>query len=320
MYEEKTAMVTGATSGLGHEAAAQMAEIGYGRILVSGRNQSKAEAASLALAARTGRSVFVPVALDNDRLSTVSAVVDKLTSDGEKIDTLILNAGIAPPKRLRINEDGLETVQASSLIGHHRLVAGLIDGSVLVEGGSIVIAGSEAARGDVPTMNPVDVRALAADFGSDLEMALRSYVSMEPPVTYNGPDVYASVKKFAILWAKKLSSVSDGRFTVNVVSPGSTPDTDAARDVPVYMKYLMLPLLKLIPGMSHDVSTGAERYIEIAHHPERPSGRFFASAPKKMTGPLVEIDQPDFDDEEVANAIWNVLNEVSSARFEAVEQ
>ena len=319
MYEEKTAMVTGATSGLGFEAAAQLAENGYGRVLVSGRTQSKAELASLALAARTGRSVFVPVVLDNDLLSTVSSLVVKLIGDGEKIDTLILNAGIAPPKQLRINEDGLESVQASSLIGHHLLTVGLIDGGVLVDGGSIVIAGSEAARGDVPTMDPVDVRTLAEDFGGDMTAALRGYMTMSSPLTYNGPDVYASVKMFAVLWAKKLARDTDARFAINVVSPGSTPDTDAARDVPLYMKYLMLPLLKLIPGMSHDVATGAERYIDVAHQPDRPTGKFFASAPKKMTGPLVEIDQPRFDDEEVADAIWSVLNEVVSARLEAVE-
>ena len=319
MYESKTAMVTGATSGLGFEAAAQLAEAEYGRVLVSGRTRHKAETAALGLAARTGKSVFVPVVMDNDRLATVSELVATLIRDGETIDFLLLNAGIAPPKQLRVNGDGLETVQASSLIGHHLLTAGLVDGHALAEGAAVVMAGSEAARGDVPTMNPVDLDELAAMFDDDMEAGLRAYITMRPPLTYKGADVYASVKMFAVLWARKLARDLEGKVTVNVVSPGSTPDTDAARDVPAYMRYLMLPLLKVLPGMSHDVATGARRYLEIAHRPDRPTGKFFASAPKKMTGPLVEIDQPQFDDHGAADALWRVLNEVTSARFESVE-
>ena len=34
----KTAIVTGATSGLGFKAAAQLAEDGYGRVTITGRN------------------------------------------------------------------------------------------------------------------------------------------------------------------------------------------------------------------------------------------------------------------------------------------
>jgi len=41
----RTVLVTGATSGLGEEAAAQLAEAGYVKVIVTGRTAAKAETA-----------------------------------------------------------------------------------------------------------------------------------------------------------------------------------------------------------------------------------------------------------------------------------
>ena len=48
----KTALVTGANSGLGFEAAAQLAKEGYGKIILACRSLEKAGAAREQLAAR----------------------------------------------------------------------------------------------------------------------------------------------------------------------------------------------------------------------------------------------------------------------------
>ncbi|MCP4419446.1 MAG: SDR family NAD(P)-dependent oxidoreductase, partial [Chloroflexi bacterium] len=53
-FAEKTACVTGANSGLGFEAAAQLAEAGYGRIILACRTLAKAETAKQALTERVG--------------------------------------------------------------------------------------------------------------------------------------------------------------------------------------------------------------------------------------------------------------------------
>jgi len=64
MNSTKTALVTGATSVLGFEAAIHIAQEGYGRVIITGRSTEKAEAAAKALAERTGTDVFQPLALD----------------------------------------------------------------------------------------------------------------------------------------------------------------------------------------------------------------------------------------------------------------
>ena len=43
---DRVALVTGATSGLGYEAGAQLAERGYSRVIITGRTEAKANGAA----------------------------------------------------------------------------------------------------------------------------------------------------------------------------------------------------------------------------------------------------------------------------------
>lgn len=308
----RTALVTGASSGLGFEAAAQLADRGYARVTITARTREKAAAARAELLARTGKDVFDPLVLDNDNLGTVESAVMTLAERGEKIDFLLLNAGIAPSKEVVRTPEGIEATVAASLVGHHLLTVRLLEKGLLGEQARIVIAGSEAARGDVPTFNPVDIDAIAAKhFDGDLEAAIENQFRMEPPATYKPGDTYATAKLFVAWWAAELAQRLPKGMTVNVVSPGSTPDTNAARNAPFYMKKLMIPMFRLMPGMSHSVETGAGRYLEVAQYGDDVTGKFFASRPKKMTGPLVEIQMDHFDNPAGQRALWNVTTRVA---------
>jgi NAD(P)-dependent dehydrogenase (short-subunit alcohol dehydrogenase family) len=167
---KRTALVTGASSGLGFEAAAQLAGHGYDRVIVTARSDEKAKKAEGELRARTGEDVFETLILDNNKLDTVSAAVTELAERGGAIDFLLLNAGISPTKELTKTADGIEATFGASLVGHHLLTMRLLDNDLLADNARIVIAGSEAARGDVPTFKPVDIDAFAAaNFGGDLK-------------------------------------------------------------------------------------------------------------------------------------------------------
>lgn len=61
---ERTALVTGATSGLGFEAAAQLAALDQGQVIVTGRSRQKARHARDELSRRSGRDVFESLELD----------------------------------------------------------------------------------------------------------------------------------------------------------------------------------------------------------------------------------------------------------------
>ena len=312
MKETRTALVTGASSGLGFETAAQLAEQGYGRVIITGRTEDKAETARRALVDRTDQDVFEPLALDNGHLDTVDAAATRLADRGGRIDLLVLNAGLAPAREISRTPDGIEATMASTLTGHHLLTMRLLEHGLLGAKARIVISGSEAARGDVPTMSPVDITAYAAEnFAGDLEAAIESQLRMEAPADYKPNDVYATAKVFVAWWAAELARKLPAGITVNAVSPGSTPDTNAARSAPFLMKYLMLPVFKLIPGMSHSIDKGAGRYLEVAGQGDEVTGKFFASKAKKMTGPLHVMDMDHFDRPAEQKALWTVTTKLA---------
>jgi len=308
-----TALVTGANSGLGFEASAQLAEQGYQRVILSARTAEKAATARDQLSARTGEDVFETLVLDSDDLATVESAANELAERGGKIDLLLLNAGMAPTVDVVRTSQGIEGTVASTLVGHHLLTARLLAEDLLSERARIIIAGSEAARGDVPTFHPLDVGAFAAEhFDGDLEAAIEAQVLMEPPAKYKPSDVYATAKTFVVWWAAELARSLPEGMTVNAVSPGSTPYTNADRNAPFYMRYLMIPILKLVPGMSHSLEDGAGRYLEAAAYGGDVSGKFFASAPKKMTGPLVEIHNDHLDNPAAQQALMSVTSNAIS--------
>ena len=197
--ENRTALVTGANSGLGFETAALLAESGYGKVVVTARTQSKADEARRRLVERTDKDVFVTSVMDFDSLATIEPAVADLTADESKFDVLMLNAGIAPPSDARFTKDGLEATMAASLVGHHLLTMRLLEQGIVNENARIVIAGSEAARGDVPMFRPIGIDEFAKEeFDGDLDSAIESVMRLTGPATYKSPAI--SMRLQSNLW------------------------------------------------------------------------------------------------------------------------
>lgn len=308
----RTALVTGASSGLGFEAAAQLAESGYQRVIITARSDAKAAKAQSDLQSRTAANVFETLTLNLDDRATIDTGIARLAERGEQIDVLLLNAGLAPAQEVTRTSEGIETTVAATLIGHHVLTMGLLKARLLSDHARIVIAGSEAARGDVPTFKPIDIEALAeAEFDGDTEATIEAVMRMDPPITYRPGNQYATAKVFAAWWAAELARQLPTGMTVNAVSPGSTPDTNAVRNAPFFMKRVLLPMFKIIPGMSHSVADGAGRYLEVVDLGPDQTGKFFASKPKKMTGPLHAIETDHIVNPGLQRALWDATTVVS---------
>ena len=319
-FVDKTALVTGANSGLGFEAAAQLAEAGYGRVILACRTLKKAEAAKQALATRVGADPFETLEVDVSSIESAQAASDELVRRGDVIDTLLLNAGMVSGEAMNKSVDGLEVAFASSIIGHHVIAVRLVESGSLSKGATVVIAGSESANNDLPAMMDMKLYDFATDvpeeFGNDLHGAMLAFARGERPETFNGTRYYATTKAFTSWWSAAMARRFGDRISVFAVSPGSNLSTNAARHTAGFKRFLFAKLMPVVGpfiGMGTHVSVGAKRYLDVLHGVGGPyvNGKTYTSKPKKLIGPLHEMAHPhllDVDRQEVA---WSVLGEIT---------
>ncbi|MGF6934035.1 NAD(P)-dependent dehydrogenase (short-subunit alcohol dehydrogenase family) [Paraburkholderia sp. UCT70] len=309
--EHSIALVTGATSGLGHAAARILAGEGWREIIVTGRSLVRAQQTAAQLAAETRIQVFTPLELELDTPSSVQSILAELVKRGRPIDFLLLNGGMVPGNKRVLTATGVEAAQAP-LIGHHQLTVGLLRANLLSPNARIVIAGAEPARGGVPLFSYTDVPAFAAKHHQgDRTAAVEALLRNGPNVKYVPNRAYADAKLIIAWWVAALARRLPSGMAVYAVSPGSAPDTQAVRNASPVLKWLMIPLVKLIPGMSQTPETAARRYLQASEFGTDVSGQFFASAPGKLTGPIEAQLHPHLHDRASQEAAWQTVVKVS---------
>ena len=315
---DRTALVTGANSGLGFEAARQLAELGYSSIALAARTQAKADEARERLIALTGKDPFSTLVVDVAELASSSAAAQELVSRGDSFDALLLNAGMVPSSLDRTAE-GLEVCFASSLVGHHILTTTLIDAGLIHDGGVVVLAGSEAANDDLPKamgMSVYDfVRGESSQFGQTPALAMANFARADSAEPFDGNRQYSSTKAFSAWWSAAMARRHAEGIRFNTVSPGANMGTNAARHATGSFKVMIGFMRRFgrLLRMDQPIHKGAGRYIQMLEDTEGAfeNGRTYTSRPKKMVGPLALVDAAHLTDVERQDTALQVLDEVS---------
>lgn len=319
-FKNKTALVTGANSGLGFEAVAQLAEAGYGRVILACRTLEKGAQAKRELAERVGTDQFETLAVDVASIDSAKAASAELIKRGHKIDALLLNAGLVSGKELRKSIDGIEITFAASLIGHHIMTRQLLDANMLSNGARIVIVGSGAANNDAPPFMGMSVYDFGTGdptvFGENLHDAMIAFSKGEKPDTYTSQRYYATTKLFSAWWSAEVDRQFGDRVSAFTVGPGPNMGTKAGRHQTGFTKFLMstfMPLISRVMGINQPISAGAKRYLDVLHNVGQDfiSGRTYASPIKRGIGPLTIADFPHIVDVERQQIAWRVLNKLT---------
>jgi NAD(P)-dependent dehydrogenase (short-subunit alcohol dehydrogenase family) len=134
----RTAVVTGANSGLGLETARQLARKGA-RVVMACRNLEKGEAA------RRDVEGAELEQLDLASLESVRAFAERFRASHDGLDLLINNAGVMAPPRQR-TADGFELQFGTNHLGHFALTGLLIGAMEGREDGRVVTLSSQAHR------------------------------------------------------------------------------------------------------------------------------------------------------------------------------
>ncbi len=122
--EGRTAVVTGATSGLGRIAAEKLAGLGA-RVVLVGRNVQKLEQAVREISAETGNKNIRSELADLGLMSEVRKLAKNLLEREESIHILVNNAAVLPNKRT-LTAEQLETVFATDLLSPYLLTSLLL--------------------------------------------------------------------------------------------------------------------------------------------------------------------------------------------------
>ena len=131
----KTAVVTGANSGLGYETMRVLAMRGA-HVIGTGRTIEKADAACESIDGTT-----TPVVLELSDLASVASCTEQIRRIGEPIDMLICNAGImALPELQQVN--GIERQFFVNHLGHFAFATGMIGQVRAARQGRIVMLSS----------------------------------------------------------------------------------------------------------------------------------------------------------------------------------
>jgi NAD(P)-dependent dehydrogenase (short-subunit alcohol dehydrogenase family) len=120
----RTAVITGANSGLGLISARELAQRGAAVVLAC-RNLEKGALAQREIEAAAPQARVELAALDLGSLASVRAFAESFLASHDGLDLLLNNAGVMAPPR-RETADGFELQLGTNLLGHFALTARLI--------------------------------------------------------------------------------------------------------------------------------------------------------------------------------------------------
>ena len=136
----KTAIVTGANSGLGFETALGLAAAGA-RVILACRDQARTEAAISRICAAAPRAQLLFMPLDLADLSSIRAFAQSYLAQHAGLDRLCNNAGVmALP--LRHTRDGFEMQIGTNHLGHFALTGLLLPALQATPGARVVTMSS----------------------------------------------------------------------------------------------------------------------------------------------------------------------------------
>jgi NAD(P)-dependent dehydrogenase (short-subunit alcohol dehydrogenase family) len=178
--ENKTALVTGASRGIGRATASALAKAGAHVLVHYGRSRQEAESLVVEIRRKGGRADVVSADLGTpDSASLLAKQVRSIV--GDRLDVLVLNAGVSKSARLAdYTVEDFDNLFATNVRSPFFLVQQLVP--VLGEASSIVVISSATARTVVgkPGLENPSVIAYASTKGA-IETLVKHWAAILGP-------------------------------------------------------------------------------------------------------------------------------------------
>lgn len=277
----KLCIITGATSGVGYEAAKCLAR-GGARLVMVCRNSEKASSVKEELRLKFGTNADVVIA-DFSKLSMVRKAAEAILAGYPRIDVLINNAGVHFTHR-SLTEDGFETVFA---VNH---LAPFFFTNLLLE------KLKESAPARIIQVNSQGHRFGGLDL-NDLDWGKRRY---------NGYRAYGAAKTAQLLTTWEFSDKLRGSgVTINAMHPGEVRTNIGMNNGWMYRAYQRYFLWWVLKNPA--ISGEAIYYLAAAPEMAGITGKYFNKT-------IEEKPTPQALNPTLGEQVWGISEEMTSLR------
>jgi NAD(P)-dependent dehydrogenase (short-subunit alcohol dehydrogenase family) len=254
----KTAIVTGANSGIGKQTAQALAGSGY-RVVMICRNREKAENARREIIDETGNDRIDILICDLSSMHQIKETAETIRETYSQIDRLVNNAGLLPDGERKETAEGLELTFAVNHMAYFLLTRELKPLLESTPSSRIINVASDASRSG--TFNP-----------DNLQLQ-KSYSTMK---------AYGNSKLFNIMFTRQLAKeLEEKDVTTYSLHPGVVNTNFASESNSWFARFFDLGRIFM-----RSPEKGAETsiYLCLEEGIEHLSGRYFRD--KKPVKPV----------------------------------
>ncbi len=282
----RTAVVTGANTGLGAVTARELSQRGA-RVVLACRDVTKGAVVAEDLVAAQ------VVRLDLSSLESVREAAAEIRATNDGLDLLINNAGVMMTPR-GVTRDGFELQLGTNHLGHFALTGLLLDRLVTTPGSRVVTVSSLAHRRGSGRMN---------------------FENLHGERTYDRMGAYAQSKLANLLFTHELQRrlrATDAE-TIGVAAHPGISSTDLGRYVPWYARPVVAGFTLAV---GHSAAKGALPTLRAATDPEVVGGDYVGpSGYRQMRGrPATVGSSRASRDPEAMWRLWQVSEELTGVR------
>jgi NAD(P)-dependent dehydrogenase (short-subunit alcohol dehydrogenase family) len=276
----KTAIVTGASSGIGKVTALELAKAGAKVVMVC-RPGAKADAAFGEISAQAGKDYVELMNADLSSQSSIRAFAQEFRKKHDRLEILVNNAGIFLSNR-ELTADGLEQTFATNHLAYFLLTNLLLDLLKASAPARIVCVASEAERwGKI------------------------NFDDLQSKLTYSGFKAYSQSKLANILFTYELARRLKGAgVNANCLHPG-TVRTGWGRGATGMFRFGM----KLFTPFMVSPEEGAKTSIYLASSPEVEgiAGKYYIKCKPATSAPASY-------NEDGARRLWDISEKLTGLR------
>ncbi|XP_065875074.1 short-chain dehydrogenase TIC 32 B, chloroplastic [Euphorbia lathyris] len=287
-----TAIITGATSGIGVETARVMAKRGV-RIVMPARDIKKAaKVKELILKDSPNAQIFI-FETDLTSLASVKRFCSHFLALHLPLNILINNAGIFS-QNLEFSEDKIEMTFATNYLGHFLLTELMLEKMVET-------AEETGIQGRIINLSSV--------IHSWVKRDSFCFNQLLNPNKYNGTRAYAQSKLATILHAKEIAKqlkARNAKVTINAVHPGIVKTGIIRAHKGIITDSLYFIASKLLKSTSQGAATTC--YVALSPKIEGESGNYFADCNESNCSALA-------NDASEAHKLWRQTRALIHRRF-----